>query len=480
MPAQIRAAVALALASCLWNRPLPAQEPAKAAPKPDPAAATAPAPPDWARDGVVYEVFTRNFSPEGTFEGIRKRLDHLQDLGVTTLWLMPIHPTGQKNKKGGVGSPYAVRDYAAINPEYGSPDDLKRLVQDAHARGMKVILDIVANHTAWDHRFMAERPDFYTKDRSGRVIPPNPDWSDVADLDYANPALRQYMINMLKSWLKDYDIDGFRCDVAFEVPTDFWEQARKELEAQKPGIFLLAEANSPDLLVNAFHADYAWPFQGALNDVLMAGAPASRVRQVWEEQKARFPKNAQHLYFSDNHDEKRAIARFGEKAASAAAALVFGLDGIPLVYNGQEIGDTTESGAPALFEKLPIVWQMAERRPDHVRFFKRIIALRHNHAALRRGALAWIPNSDEDRVLTFLRRSPDQEVLVAINLSSRPFQGILSLDPDLAPGFQEITPSLELNPDDRTHLQATPLPRLDLPPWAFRFFTRPLKTAPSP
>ncbi len=265
------------------------------------------------RDAVVYEVFPRNFSPEGNFAGITARLDELKDLGVTVIWLMPIHPTGLKNKKGTIGSPYAVRDYNAINPDYGTADDLKHLVVEAHKRRMKVIIDIVANHTAWDCVLMESHPDFYTRDAKGRVLPPNPDWSDVADLNYDNPALRDYMVGMLKRWLTGFDLDGFRCDVASEVPTAFWERVRDELAAVKPDIFLLAEAAKPELLAKAFDADYAWPFHSALNDVLMYGKLATALRDVWKREQSDNPRGALHLRFSDNHDEKRAIVRFGER-----------------------------------------------------------------------------------------------------------------------------------------------------------------------
>jgi glycosidase len=437
----------------------------------DPAKQSARTVPDWIRDGVVYEVFTRNFSPEGTFAGLEKRLPELGDLGVTVLWLMPIHPTGQLNKKGTIGSPYAVRDFRGVNPEYGTPEDFKRLVATAHAAGLRVIIDLVANHTAWDNVLIESNPDFYTKDAAGKIIPPNPDWTDVADLNYDNPALRTYLVDTLKAWMTEYGVDGFRCDVAGEVPTDFWESVRRELQAVKADVFLLAEANKPELLVEAFDADYAWPFQGALNDVISNGAPASRIRETWKAEKARFPRGSLHLYFSDNHDEERAVARFGEKGALAAAALVFGLDGVPLLYNGQEVGDTTESGAPALFEKLPIFWGIAQRRPEFPRFFRQVIALRKAHPALRRGALQWLPNSDEDRVLSFLRADDAEQVLVVVNLSSRPFEGTLTLPEGATPGFSEITP--DLGKDAAAEPRAAEgLPRLKLDAWGFRFFSR--------
>ena len=263
----------------------------------------------WVRDAVIYELNPRTFSKTGDFNGITARLDDLKNLGVTVVWLMPIHPIGQVKKKGSIGSPYAVRDYMEINPAYGTKDDLKRLVTEAHRRGLKVIIDVVANHTSWDNKLMAH-PAYYRRDAQGQVVSPY-DWTDVAALNYANPELRKYMIDMLTYWMRDFDLDGYRCDVAGEVPTDFWEQARAALEKIKPEIIMLAEAHKPDLLVKAFDLDYAWPAYGTLADVIMNGRNATAIREEWENERREYPRGALHMRFSENHDEKRAIARFG-------------------------------------------------------------------------------------------------------------------------------------------------------------------------
>ena len=235
----------------------------------------------WIRDAVVYELYPRAFSAEGTFNGVTARLDELKDLGVDVLWLMPIHPIGEKLRKGTLGSPYAVRDYYGINPEYGSAADLKRLVAAAHQRGLKVILDVVINHSAWDNVLITQHPEFYKHDDAGQIIPPVKEWTDVAGFNYANPKLREYMIAMLRHWVTDFEVDGFRCDVASMVPVDFWEQARVELEKAKPAILMLAEASQPDLLLKAFDLDYSWPLHARLNDVLLRCAPASELRGSW-------------------------------------------------------------------------------------------------------------------------------------------------------------------------------------------------------
>ncbi|HYJ92625.1 MAG TPA: alpha-amylase family glycosyl hydrolase [Pyrinomonadaceae bacterium] len=429
---------------------------------------------EWVRDAVIYQIFERQYSQTGDFNSITTDLDRLQNLGVNVLWLMPINPIGQVKKKGTIGSPYAVRDYYAINPDYGTAADLKRLVSEAHKHGMKVIIDMVINHTAWDNALIKTHPEFYKKNAKGEIVPPVPEWADVAGLDYANRELRRYMIDMLKFWVRDFDLDGFRCDVALMVPTDFWDEARAEVDKLNPNTIWLAEAEKPDLLLKAFDLDYSWNLHSTLTEVLQGSKSASEIRKVWEAQQMQFPRGAIRMRFSDNHDERRAIARFGEKGALAAEALVFTLDGVPLVYNGMEVGDTTESGAPALFEKMPIFWQIAERRPEFPRFYKSMIALRKSSEALRRGELMWVGNSDENRALTFLRRSGNEELLVAINLSNQPFTGTVSV----TGAFNEITRDIAppLPPDDSRAAAKTKsnvaLPSLTLDAYGIRIFRR--------
>lgn len=432
----------------------------------------------WVRDGVIYEIFPRVFSSEGNFNGITARLDDLKNVGVTILWLMPIHPIGQEKKKGSIGSPYAVRDYYAINPDYGTKEDLKRLIAEAHKRGMKVIIDIVANHTSWDS-VMMKTPDFYVHNASGKIVWPH-DWTDVAKLNYANPALRRYMTDMLKFWVKEFDLDGFRCDVAADVPTDFWENARAELEKIKPDIIMLAEADKPELLVRAFDLDYSWSLHSALTDVLQGRKSASAFRTVWETDQAKYPRGSLRMRFSDNHDERRAIARFGEPAALAASAMMFTLDGVPLLYNGMEVGDTAESGAPALFERLQIFWPIAERRPEFPRFYRQMIALRKSSEALRRGDVEWIHNSDESRVVTYLRRAGNEEMLVAINFSNQPFMGFVEASGGAQ--FMEVTPDVQPplppdapEPERAARMRAVALPALALDAWGYRIFRRTVK-----
>jgi cyclomaltodextrinase / maltogenic alpha-amylase / neopullulanase len=381
--------------------------------------------PDWLRNGTVYEIFPRDFSVDGNLGGVTAKLDELQSLGVNILWTMPIHPIGQKFRKGDYGSPYSIKDYYAVDANYGTVSDYQQLVSEAHKRGMKVIMDLVADHTAWDS-VMMQNVEFYKHDDQGKIIPPVPAWTDVAALNYGSPALRQYMIEMLKYWIRTCDVDGFRCDAAAMIPTDFWEQVRSELIKVKPGIMMLAEASKPELLTIAFDIDYSWPLLSTMNNVLVHNAPASNIWRSWEKSRSQFPQDALHLRISDDHDEVRAVTRYGLNGALAASALMFTLDGVPLIYNGMEAGDTTASDGGALFDKRNISWQSKEH-PELRSIYHSLIQLRQQYAALRNSRVDWLHNSDEANLVTFLRADDKDELLIAINFSNHPLNGSVDL-----------------------------------------------------
>jgi cyclomaltodextrinase / maltogenic alpha-amylase / neopullulanase len=428
---------------------------------PDPAIASAEArpSPEWLKSGTVYQVFVRAFSPAGDLNGVSERLDNLHALGVNIVWLMPIHPNGQLKKKGTLGSPYAVRDYYAIDPALGTKDDLRRLVQNAHKRQMKVIIDVVANHTGWDSVMMVH-PEYYKKDKEGKITSPY-DWTDVAALDYSNSGLRRYMTDMLLYWIKEFDLDGYRCDAAGEVPTDFWEQARKELEQVKPDIIMLAEASKPELMRTAFDIDYAWPMMHTVDDVEMNGEPATKIRDTFEQQKALFPKGTLHMRMSDDHDELRAVTRYGFPGAVAASVLMFTLDGAPLIYNGMEVGDSTQSRSPALFEPGKIFWAAADWHPDYPKLYTALATLRHQHPALQQGATIWLHNSDEEHVVTYIRRAGAEQFLITVNLANTLFRGSV----ETAGSWKEV----EL--PDATH-EAAALPFVSLNAFEARIFQK--------
>jgi len=425
---------------------------------------------------VIYEIFPRSFSPAGDLNGITSKLDDLQKLGVNVLWLMPINPVGQIEKKGTEGSPYAVRDYYAINPSYGTKDDLHHLIDEAHRRHIKVIIDIVANHTSFDSVMMSH-PNFYKHDAQGKVLSPY-NWTDVAALDYTNPELRRYMIDMLLYWIKDFNLDGFRCDAAGEVPTDFWESARTELERFHPGILMLAEASKPELLRSAFDLDYSWPMMGALNNIIEHGAPASSLRAALEREQQLFPKHSMHMRMFDDHDEQRALARYGIQGSLAAAALIFTLDGVPMIYNGMEVSDPTESGAPALFEDLKVWWQAGEMRPEFPMFYDFMIPFREHQPALFRGSTIWVHNSDESHVVTYIRHTENEEFLIAVNLSNASFRGTV----EASGPWDEVKvplPKQRPNTNDSSEPQLesprSALPALSLGAFEFRILHHRLK-----
>ena len=378
--------------------------------------------PWWIQSAVLYETNTRAFSPGGNFQGVLDRLPELQELGVTVLWLMPVHCTGQTGRKGPLGSPYAARDFYSIDPAYGTAEDLRRLVDEAHKLDLRMILDVVPNHTSLDSVLFHEHPEWFRRGEDGRPLSSEPGWDDVVALDYSQDAVREYMSTALAYWLTEFEFDGLRCDIAHYVPTDFWKELRRRVG---PDVFLLAESEQPELLEAGFDAGYSWKLFHAVNHIFTDGMPATRLREKWERQRQAMPEGALLMRFTDNHDETRAIVRLGERATLAASALMFLLDGIPLLYNGQEVGDTTESAPPALFDRVPIYWGNGDRRPEFLQFYRQLIHLRRAHSALQQGEVIWTFNTDAARIVSFVREGGNQEFLVAINCSNRPFAGHL-------------------------------------------------------
>ncbi|MFN3871826.1 MAG: alpha-amylase family glycosyl hydrolase [Ignavibacterium sp.] len=374
--------------------------------------------PIWAFDKTIYEVNLRQFSEEGNFEGFRKHLPRLKELGVGILWFMPIHPIGELNRKGSLGSYYSVKDYLDVNPEFGTLDDFKNLVNEIHSMGMYVIIDWVGNHTAWDHSWTKSHPEFYNKDKDGNLIPPVDDWSDVIDLNYDNKELWREMINALKFWVAECDIDGYRCDVAGMVPTEFWIEARKELDKIKP-VFMLAEWDTPEMHL-AFDMTYDWNMHKTMNDVARGKKNVSDIIQHIEKDRANYPDFAFRMQFTDNHDENSwngtVFERLGD-AAESFAALTFLIPDMPLIYSGQEAGLNKRL---SFFEKDLIDWK------EHKFFelYKSLIELKKSnellHCGIQGGALEFIPNNDQQNILSFVRVKDENILLAVFNLSETP------------------------------------------------------------
>ncbi|NBC17603.1 MAG: alpha-amylase [Bacteroidetes bacterium] len=449
----MRTLLFFALLALLW---LPTGCDAPAPPSSDPAVADTTAAPAWADDAVIYELFVRDFTPEGTFRAIIPRLPDLQALGVTTIWLMPIHPIGEKARKGTLGSPYAVRDYKTVNPNFGTKADFQALVDSVHAAGMTLILDFVANHTAQDHPWVTERPEWYTKDSTGAVThPPGTDWTDVADLDYSHPEVRAAMIDAMRYWVAEHDVDGYRCDVAELVPQDFWDAAIDTLRAVKP-VMMLAEGADPWLHDVGFDVTYGWNTYQALK-AIWDGAPADTLYAVLEDEAAHLPDDALRMRFTTNHDETAwdapPVDLFdGLDGARAAAVAALTLPGLPLLYNGQEVGSPQRL---RLFEKDTIDFS---QNPAMRAFYADLLGLYQRRPALHDGTLT--PLARDADVLLHERRADDDRVIVAVNV--RPDARAIALPPALTETtFTDAVTGERLPASDT----------LSLPPYGARLLT---------
>lgn len=382
---------------------------------------------DWVKDAVIYQVYLRSFSREGTFAGLEKRLPELNDLGATVIWLMPIHPVGVVRRKGKLGSPYAVEDFYAVNPEFGTLQDFRNLVSAVHRNGMKLIIDLVANHTSWDSRLMREHPEWFTRNAKGEIVSPNDDWTDVADLDYSVPALRRSMIDMMRWWVRDAGIDGFRCDVSELVPTDFWEEARAQLNRIKP-VMMLSEGTLPEHHLKAFDITYSWNIYDALDPLINGKKPVAVLDGIFKTESLQFPKGSLRMRFNTNHDKNAwdapAVTKFGADGLQLSAVLVNTIPGVPLIYNGEEVANDRKL---SLFEKVDIDWS----RPDEMRsLYRRLFQLRREHKALSRGEMVRVPSSADQDVYAFFRIAGRDRVLVVLNFSPEARAALLDLPLD--------------------------------------------------
>lgn len=376
----------------------------------------------WWKNANIYEVNVRQYTPEGTFAAFRKHLPRLRELGVDILWFMPVHPISETNRKGTLGSYYAISDYRGINPDFGTLVEFKDIIREAQDMGFKVVMDWVANHTGYDHVWVQEHPDWYNRDAEGNILVPADnegnltDWTDVADLNYDNPAMRKAMIEDMKFWVREAGIDGFRCDVAFFTPDDFWPDVRRKLNAIKP-VFMLAESeHGPHRNEGAFHATYGWSFFHLLNDIAKGDKNAEDLMQWHAEDKKRFERGFQ-MSFITNHDENSwngtVNERMGE-AGDAMAVLAFTLTGMPLIYSGQETGLDKRL---EFFEKDSIDWSDTSKS----KLYHKLLDLKHRNQALwngKHGGEFQRLTTDRDQdIFAYIREKNGDKVIVILNLT---------------------------------------------------------------
>ncbi len=379
---------------------------------------------DWSYNLGIYEVNVRQYTAAGTFSAFETHFDRLRGMDAGILWFMPIHPIGQKNRLGSLGSYYSVRNYLEVNPEFGTLDEFKALVKKIHDRGMYVIIDWVANHTSWDNVLTTAHPEWYAKDANGNFIPPpGTNWSDVIELNYSQQGLRNYMIDAMKFWVQDVGVDGFRCDAVSFVPQDFWQQATAALKAVKPDIFLLAEGDGKQWHNAGFDMTYGWGLygfeSGVLKRIVDGINSAGHLSSYAEIEKTTYTGGAYRMYFTSNHDENSWHGTpqelFGN-AAEVFAVLTATFNGMPLIYSGQEAGLDKRL---LFFDKDQIIW----RAHKYANLYSTLLHLKKENHALwngeRGGLLQRVLSTDNVNIFAFVREKDDDKVFVAMNLSNQ-------------------------------------------------------------
>ena len=392
---------------------------------------SAPKLPAYLSGSVIYEIYPRSYSQNGTLSAVQNDLVRLQESGINTIWLMPVYPIGQTDRKGTLGCPYAVRDYFTIDPGLGTMDDFRRLVKKTHQMGMHIILDLVVNHVAHDYSGFEKNPKMALRDKTGNPTRKVADWTDVVDLDYTRPVTRRHVEDIMDFWMRT-GIDGFRCDVAGMVPVDFWEQAAVVLRKKYPGMFLLAEWQSPRLHKAAFNCAYDWVLYELMLDVKRKKQKAS-VLLDWVVLAGQvFPKGTAFLRFIENHDLRRAVKVFGEKGFVPFLVFIFCVDGIPLVYNGQEIG---AKDYLSLFEPQALDWKLENKRIKSI--YTRLLYLRKHFLELS-GKKIRI-HSQADNILIFEK----ENILVILNFKK--YEQTLSVREKLGKHILNGTPVFNSN-----------------------------------
>ena len=418
--------------------------------------------PEWSKNSVLYEVNVRQYTPEGTFKAFAEHLPRLKSLGVDVLWFMPTFPVGTLNKKGELGSYYSVRDFMTVNPEYGTMDDFKDVLNKAHELGMKVMLDWVPNHTSWDNKLTVDHPEWYVKDKAGKFTPPiGTDWTDVIQLDWSKKELQDYMMDAMSFWVK-MGVDGFRVDHPHNTPVEFWDRARTTLTAIKP-VLMLAEIEDPKFLEKGFDMNYAWEMHHLMNSIAQGKDSVKALGKYYNTEWSVYPNNVYRLQFLTNHDENSwagTIDSLMGDAQKAYACLIFTAQGVPLIYSGQEVCLDKKL---KFFVRDTIKWDSCSMTG----FYRSLISLKKQNKALWNGdfggQMMKIKTNIDNKVFAYYREKDENKVIVFLNLSKKSVA---------------VKPVLEMLNGDYTDYFSgtkTTFPFADslrIEPWGYKIFVR--------
>jgi glycosidase len=401
--------------------------------------------PDWVTNGIIYQIQPRAFTQEGTLKAASGSLPGVAKLGINIVYLCPVFLADDdtdttswspRQKASGMNNPrnpYRMKDYYQVDPEYGTDSDLKDFVAEAHKLGMRVMLDMVYMHCGPKAVFLKDHPDFVKRDKEGKII--NSSYN-FPELNLDNQELREYLWKNMEYWVKEFNVDGFRCDVADKIPLDFWETARDRLEKIRPDVGMLAEGTRPENLLKAFDLNYSGTLYSAFNRIYEKGEPVSVLRKACEEEAAKLPEGSKLIRYTENHDlannawTNRSEKRWGAKRVNNALVVIFTLDGVPFLYNGQEVSDKARH---SIWGRLPIDWANGDTPDGKARFAfcQKLIEMRKNEHTITYGKLAWVDSSLPDKVISFTRTLGKEQILVVVNLTGEPVSVSLA-GPDMS------------------------------------------------
>ncbi len=407
--------------------------------------------PEWVKDAVIYEIDLYSVPRNGSFKALEEQIPELKKLGITVISLMPIYPIGELNRRGIQGSPYAIKNFYTVNAEYGTLDDFKSLINTVHQQGLKIIINLVANQTAWDSDLIMEHPDWFVHNEEGAIVSPSIASSDVAQVDYDKHELRKYMITMMKFWVQEVGIDGFQCRASESIPTDFWSISRKELDKIKP-VLMISESRFPEHHIKAFDLTCSWNMNKTITNIVSGMVPASVIDDSLNSEFHQFPKNSLHLRFKTIHDENiedsSGIEKFNPLIAKTIAILSFTLPGVPIIYTSDRTGDKKQVD---LSNKL----------------YKDLCMLRRNHPALRHDLYREVQNSKSYFLFSFIRFSGKDSVLVVVNFANEKKEAEIQMPAEASLLWKDQFTGIRVNvKDSRLNIDIAPLGFMILTPFS--------------